>query len=217
MTTWLQRHEAVDQHAAFIKWSKDRSSTLVAPPSAYPSLGLTLLPFLAIHLSEKGVMFKRLSHSYGAIDFQDALANFIVQHNFPGLSASAARRCANNTLLPFWCVSVFHKIKFTNCNSEAAPGVIDTLHIQPPTCNWHGNTPGRFDTALVKHGAKYQVVQIRAVFQLPQSAASSIFLSSCPPPPMDLVYIEWFSPSRYLQITPMACTEYRGVITMGTV
>lgn len=194
MTTWLQRREAVDQHTAFLKWSKDGFSALPTPPSAYPSLGLTLLPFLATHPSEKGVTFERLSHAYGAIDFQDAIADFIVQHNFPELPASTAWRRANNTLLPFRRVSIFHKIKFTNRNLEAASGVIDTLHVRPSTCNRHGDNPGRFDTALVKRGAKYRVVQIRAVFQLPRSAASSIFLSSRPPPPTDLVYVEWFSP-----------------------
>ena len=121
----------------------------------------------------------------------DALADFIVWHNFPGLAASTAQRHADNTLLPFQRVSVFHKIKFTNQNLDA--GIVDALHIQPLTHNQQGSIPGRFDTVLVKNGTKFWVVQIRAVFQLPQSAVSSIFLSSRPAP-TDLVYVEWISP-----------------------
>ena len=148
MTTWLQHREAVDQHTTFIEWCKDRFPALPTLPSAYPTRGLTLFPFLATNPSEKGVTFKGLSHRYRAIDFQDALADFIVQHNFPGLSVTIAQRCADNTLLPFRQVSVFHKIKFTNCTMDGE--IIDALHIRPSTCNRQGNIPGRFDTALVK-------------------------------------------------------------------
>ena len=164
MTTWLQRREAVNQHMSFIEWCKDRFTVLPTLPSAYPSLGLTLFPFLATHPSEKGMTFEGLSHRYGAIDLQDALANFIVQHNYPGLSAGTAQRHADNTLRPFWRVSVFHNMKFTTRNMDGK--IIDALHIQPLTHNRQGIVPGRFDTALVKNGTKYQVVQIRAVFWL---------------------------------------------------
>ena len=78
MTMWLQRQEAIDEHAAFIKWCKDGSPRLPSPPSAYPCPGLVLSPVLTIHPSEKGVTFEGLSYQYGAVDFQDALANFIV-------------------------------------------------------------------------------------------------------------------------------------------
>ncbi|KAN0136583.1 hypothetical protein V8E53_005630 [Lactarius tabidus] len=167
MTTWLQHREAMDQCAVFIEWCKDRSRQLPQPPSAYPCLGLILSPILMIHPSEKGITFEGLSKRYGAIDFQDALADFIVQHNHPELSAGAAWRCADNTLIPFWRVSVFHKIN---------------------------TIPGQFDTAFVKVGTRFWVVQIRVVFQLPPSAAHSIFPSLHPAPPTSLVYVEWFSP-----------------------
>ncbi|KAH8984959.1 hypothetical protein EDB86DRAFT_3066087 [Lactarius hatsudake] len=113
MTTWLERQEAMHQHAAFIKWCNSGHSAL-STPLTYPCLNLKLHPFLTIHPSEKGITFGALFNRYGAIDFQDALADFIVQHNYPELSASVARRCANNTLIPFQKVSVFHRVKFTN-------------------------------------------------------------------------------------------------------
>jgi hypothetical protein len=192
MTTWAQRREAMDQRAAFIEWREGRSRRLPKPPSAYPCPGLILSPFLTIHPSEKGVTFEGLSNRYGAVDFQDALADFIVRHNFPELSASAARRRADNTLLPFRRVFTFHKIKFSSPSLDV--GTVDALHIRPSTSNRRGAIPGRFDTALVKVGTRFRVVQIRVVFRLPPSVAHSIFLSSRPAPPTDLVYVEWFSP-----------------------
>ena len=72
---------------------------------------------------------------------------------------------------------------------------IDAVHIRPEARDLCGHTiPGWFDTAFVRYGSQFRVVQIRVVFQLPRSARSSIFLSSRPAPPEDLAYVEWFSP-----------------------
>ncbi|KAH9069499.1 hypothetical protein EDB83DRAFT_2222076 [Lactarius deliciosus] len=195
MTTWLERQEALHQHTAFIEWCKGGRSESLSPPLAYPRPNLTLYPFLTTHPSEKGVTFDGLFDRYGAADFQDTIADFIVQHNDPGLSAAAARRRADNTLIPFRRVSVFHKVKFANHNRSDPRTTVDVLHIRPEARNRHGNTiiPGRFDTALVKHGSRFRVVQIRVVFQLPKSAIPSIFTSSRPAPTY-LAYVEWFSP-----------------------
>jgi hypothetical protein len=114
MTTWMERQETINHHAEFLNWCESGHSVLPRSPLAYPRPDLMLRPILTIHPSEKGVSFEHLFHRYGAIDFQDALADFIVQHNYPGLSTGVARRRANNTLLPFRKVSVFHKIKFSN-------------------------------------------------------------------------------------------------------
>ncbi|KAI9438486.1 hypothetical protein H4582DRAFT_2111402 [Lactarius indigo] len=166
MTTWLECQESMHQHTAFIEWCKCRHSALLTP-LMYPHLNLMLHPFLMIHPSEKGIMFGALFDRYGAIDFQDALANFIiVQHNYPELSTR---------------VSIFHRVKFINWD--------DTDQ------KTYGNTiPGQFDTALVKHRNRIHVAQICIMFQLPRSGLSSIFLSSHPAPPTDIAYVEWFSP-----------------------
>ncbi|KAH9027887.1 hypothetical protein EDB85DRAFT_2074707 [Lactarius pseudohatsudake] len=194
MTTWLDRQEAMHQHAAFIEWCNCGHSAL-STPLTYPRLNLKLHPFLMIHPSEKGITFGALfNRYYRAINFQDALADFIVQHNYPELSASVARRRANNTLIPFRKVSIFHRVKFTN-RDDTIQKTVDVLHIRPEARNHHGDTiPGRFDTTLVKDGSRFHVAQIHVVFQLPRSALSSIFLSSRPAPPTDLAYVEWFSP-----------------------
>jgi hypothetical protein len=199
MTTWLERQEAMHQHAAFIEWCElegGRRSALPTPPLAYPHPNLMLRPVLTTYPSEKGITFEGLFNRYGAIDFQDALADFIVRHNYPELSTGVARRRADNTLLPFRRVSVFHKVKFTDRRDDPDPKTVDVLHIRPEARNHRrGNTiPGRFDTALVKNGSRFCVAQIRVMFQLPRSALPSIFLSSRPAPPTDLAYVEWFSP-----------------------
>ncbi|KAH8995298.1 hypothetical protein EDB86DRAFT_3164988 [Lactarius hatsudake] len=164
MTTWLERQEAMHQHNGLIESRK------------------VLYPFLTMHPSEKGVTFENLSNRYGAVDFQDALADFIVQHNYPELSASASRRCADNTLIPFQRVSVFHKIKFAH-HDDPDKRTIDVIHIRPEGHDRRG-----------LNGTRIRVVQIRVVFQLSTSAASMVFLASRPAPPAQLAYVEWFSP-----------------------
>ena len=191
MTTWLQRRETINQHAAFIDWCKGGLTAFPTPQLAYPRPNMMLCPSLTIYPSEKGITFDSLHNRYGAVDFQDALADFIVQHNYPELSTIASRRRANNTLLPFQRVSVFHKIKFTD-PEDPITKTVDVVHVQPGARDNRG--AGRFDTAFVKNGSQFRVVQVRVVFQLPKSALSSIFLSSRPTPPTNLAYVEWFSP-----------------------
>jgi len=193
MTIWLERQEAMHQHAALIELREGSSTLPMRPSLHYPSLS-SIYPFLTTNPSEKGVSFESLANRYGAIDFQDALADFIVQHNCPELSASAARRRADNTLIPFQRVSVFHKVKFANCD-DSDKRTVDVIHIRPEARNQRGViNPGRFDTGLAKNGSRIRVVQFRVVFQLSISAASSVFLASRPAPPANLVYVEWFSP-----------------------
>jgi hypothetical protein len=198
MTTWMERKETMRQHEAFINWCQCTSgiSPLPTPPLTYPRSNLMLCPVLTTHPSEKGITFECLYHRYGAIDFQDALADFIVQHNHPELSTVVSRRRADNTLIPFRRVPVFHKVKFTDPDDhDPDPKTVDALHIRPEVRNRRGDTnPGRFDTALAKNGGRFRVAQIRVVFQLPRSALSSVFLSSRPAPPTDLAYVEWFTP-----------------------
>jgi len=132
MTTWLERQEVMHQHTALIELRNGSSALSMQPSVHYPSLPSTLYPFLTTYPSEKGVSFESLANQYGAIDFQDALADFIIQHNCPELSASAAQRCAGNTLIPFQRVSVFHKIKFANCDDsdqDSDKRTVDVIHI----------------------------------------------------------------------------------------
>lgn len=188
MATWNERQEAVQQCVAFMQL---REGISIVPILPHPSP--TLFPVLAMHPSEKGVSFDRLAGDYGALDFQDALADMIVQHNYPELSANAARRCADNTLIPFQRVSVYNKIKFAN-HDDAHRKIVNVIHIQPEARNQHGTiNTHRFDTALVKNGSRTCIVQIRVIFELSPTMAS-VFLPSRPAPPAYFAYVEWFSP-----------------------
>jgi hypothetical protein len=113
---------------AFIDWCKGRLSDSLTPQLAYPQLNLMLCPVLTAYPSEKGITFEGLYSRYGAINFQDVLADFIVQQNYPELSTTASQRHTDNTSLPFRRVSVFHKIKFTNLG-ESGTKTIDIVHI----------------------------------------------------------------------------------------
>ncbi|KAF8260083.1 hypothetical protein EI94DRAFT_1773776 [Lactarius quietus] len=193
MATHNERSEAIHDQSALIQLHEG-NLTPIHTPVYYPPL--MMHPFLSIHPSERAVSFGGLANQYGAINFQDALADFIVQHNYPELSANAARRRADNTLIPFQNVAVFHKIKFTfTHHDDLHKNIVDVIHVRPEAPNQRGTmNPGRFDTGLVKVGSRLHVVQVRVIFQLSATAASSVFLPSRPAPPAHLAYVEWFSP-----------------------
>jgi hypothetical protein len=87
---------------------------------------------------------------YGALQFQDALADFVAYTNYPGASAVTIRNRAANTLIPFCAVPVFHKIKFTGTNNSE---IIDAIHTRPEQRDPDGRViPARFDTVLVRGG-----------------------------------------------------------------
>ena len=80
MTTWLECQEAIHQHVAFIDWCKSGFPVLVSPSSAYLHWNLMLSAVLTAYPSKKGITFECLFTRYRALDFQDALADFIVRH-----------------------------------------------------------------------------------------------------------------------------------------
>jgi hypothetical protein len=103
---------------------------------------------MAQNPSVNAVSFDDLSWMYGALDFQDALADFIASVNYPNASAAALHSHAANTSIPFRKVPVFHKVKFTAANTS---DIIDTVVIRPEQTDTHGRLiPPRFDTVLVR-------------------------------------------------------------------
>ena len=67
---------------------------------------------MALHPTLHAVSFDDLAAKYGAVDFQDALADFIARSNHPDVSVAALRDLGANTLIPFRSVPVYHKLKF---------------------------------------------------------------------------------------------------------
>src|SRR5260370_21412551 len=99
MTKWLERHEKVQQHLVFIK-SRDQEGDYFCSPSQNPigpphACALTLK--MAQTPSKARVLFDVLARDYGALDFQDALADFIAQVNSPVASGHALHRHTHNT------------------------------------------------------------------------------------------------------------------------
>ena len=101
--------------------------------------------------SRKAVPFPEVFSEYGASVFQDALADFIAGVNNPGLGVRALRACAENTLLPFRTVRVYHYIKFTSTSGAQRLEIVDAVYVRPEQRDKHGRIiPARFDTVLIR-------------------------------------------------------------------
>ena len=215
MTAWLERREKVQQHSLFVAWRQRaqqesvQTSERIGPPARVPrTIQMTRNPTL------KAVSFNDLADKYRALDFQDALADFITRINHPLALATTLKALAQDTLLPFRSVPVFHKIKFLSIRGS---DVIDCVHVRPEQRDAHGRLiPARFDTVLVRGGpqggrnqskpllywcnsllnccAGLRVAQVRVVFQLPSKIIRQVIPSSEVTLPTHLAYVEWFSP-----------------------
>ncbi|KAI9459935.1 hypothetical protein BJY52DRAFT_1204009 [Lactarius psammicola] len=190
MTAWLERREKIQQHMSFVAWrqrAQQESESVQYSDPIGPSKPVPRVVQMTRNPSLKAVSFNDLANKYRALDFQDALADFIARINNPRASATALRALAEDTLLPFRSVPVFHKIKFVSTRDSE---VIDTGHMRGRVI------PSRFDTVIVRSGSQdsLQIAQVRVVFQLPIKAIPQLFPSADVTPPTHLAYVEWFSP-----------------------
>lgn len=155
MTTWLERREKVQVHSAFIKW-RQQPNQECAPTLAWlgpPCPGARSLK-MARNPALKAVSFDDLAHKYGAIDFQDALADFIAQINNPTASGASLSTLASDTLIPFRTVPVHHRLKFSNLDGSE---IVDSVLIRPEQKDARGRlVPSRFDTVLVRGKSRSQ-------------------------------------------------------------
>lgn len=158
MTSWLERREKMQRHTAFIKRQEGgehvRTSAVTPSPIGPPApfnghLRMTRNPTI------KAVSFDILAWKYGATDFQDELADFIARVNNPAATAVTVRARAEDTLIPFRAVPVFHKIRFVSTGDwdHSNEDTMDAVHMRPEQLDSHGRiVPSRFDTVLVNNG-----------------------------------------------------------------
>jgi len=148
MTKWLERRERIQQLSAFIDGVQSHGELQSPYQKAMgPAHACALTLKMKQRPTKARVLFDVLARDYAALDFQDALADFIAQTNCPGASGAALRHRAHDTHIPFSGVPVYFNMKFTK-GSESE--IVDVVHVRPEQKDLHGRTiPARFDTVLV--------------------------------------------------------------------
>ena len=127
MTTWLEHHKKVEEHAIAIEAGQHRdalSERSIAKPIGPPHMG-TCHVKMAQHPTVRNVHFNDIVNKYGAVNVLDALGDFIAQINYAGASRMELQTRSRNIVIPFSAVNVFHKIKFTCPGSS---DIVDTIH-----------------------------------------------------------------------------------------
>ena len=218
MTAWVERRERIQWHEAHIARQQvgDQPEAHVAAYLGPPRIHYGYLK-MPRNPTFKSVSFQMLVSNYGAEIFQDALADFIAHVNHPGVSTATLRHWAHNTLIPFYEVPVFHKIKFTASRNSERTEVVDSVQVRPAQTNHRGQIiSGRFDTVLVcggQYGTQLnkgklirinevltdcysgdQVAQVQVVFKIPENVVDLVFPSVDVTRPNHLAYVEWFTP-----------------------
>ena len=153
MTTWLECCERVQQYVMFIKWQQQQQHMPMSIPPQRPSNGppqpSTHYLQMTWNLTLRRVSFGDIIYAYGAVNFQDALGNFLAHLREPNITAQTLHSCRRNILIPFHHVPIFHKIKFRNSNGT----IVNAVHIQLEQVDTHGQViPVRFNTVLVWAG-----------------------------------------------------------------
>ena len=103
--------------------------------------------------SQKAVRINDIPSLYGAVDFRQALAEFILKTSNPNLTVHQIRALAPRYSIPFQTVPVFYKIKFWNEDAqgrEEAAETLDCVHVRPAhKDSSNRKVPSRFDTVLI--------------------------------------------------------------------
>ncbi|KAH9997085.1 hypothetical protein BJV77DRAFT_1059191 [Russula vinacea] len=203
---WLERQEKIQYHAAQIQLQQDSNQCCEHIETARPILGppsaRSYLVKMTRNPTVKRVDYDDLAQKYGAIDFQDALGDFIATYNSTTGTGSAVaiRAQGAETLIPFRAVPVYHKVKFIASEHNGKPEVVDSIHARLEQMDPKGRViPARFDTVLVQsseHANKrYRVAQVRVVFQIPSKSIQHVFQDAASSDlPKHLAYVEWFTP-----------------------
>ncbi|CDO75772.1 hypothetical protein BN946_scf185039.g8 [Trametes cinnabarina] len=118
-----------------------------------PDLTCVLHVKMTRHPTRKAVTLEDIisPSRYGATFFIPALARFVVAWRHPEFSARLVEYHAEDFLVLFNTLPVFHRIKFWN-ESVYGKQTIDSIHIRPSTTTAAGDLAAhaRFDTALIR-------------------------------------------------------------------
>lgn len=154
MTVWLERCEKLQQHGAFIEWTQRRDHPGQQSRTPMGPLHVRAQTLkMAVNPTFKAVPICDVIRKYGAVDFVDALADFIARINYPLASAQELARRSEDTLIPFSRVPIYHNMKFTMSGSGE---VTDAVHARAEQTDLCGRiVPSRFDTVLVQGRAPH--------------------------------------------------------------
>jgi len=101
MTRWLERQEKILLHSVFITQRQGHQTRVPAQNHIGPPRACSQKVKMARNPEKWQANFDALARDYGALDFQDMLAEFITQVNCPGISGGALRDRAHDTHIPF--------------------------------------------------------------------------------------------------------------------
>ncbi|TFK70185.1 hypothetical protein BDN72DRAFT_870442 [Pluteus cervinus] len=203
MTRWLERREKMVHHKATIEWRLAGQPTPVI--YAKPSVGISFERFIkmAKFPSRKLVSLTTLIDTYGATNFEHALACFLVSRKQPTLPWNHVVRRARHLDLSDCTFNVFHFIKFTIMDPYHLPSyerIIDSIHSKPARRDKYNHIiPARFNTALIDRGNdlegihRYRVGRVRTIFTLPDDLVQE-YLDDLDEVPSHFVYVDLYSP-----------------------
>ena len=154
MTRWLERKEKIDSHTKYLQWRLSGKADIATP--SLPRMERSTQVVMTKHPSVRSCKLDTLCDQYGAVDMRHALAEFIVRYTKPELSRPQQRTAASIILFQFHKLPVWHRMKFITSDPHPQglrPSLLDSVHVQPARLDSQGReTPGRFDTVLVKNG-----------------------------------------------------------------
>ena len=112
MTLWLERKEKMFQHDQFVRWRLNGSPKPPKLKWSPPGLELDRKLHMAKHPTVLWVPLNTLVQNYGAANFREALARFVVISNNPEVTRAQLECLLWGVRIPFSKVPVWHRIKY---------------------------------------------------------------------------------------------------------